>query len=99
MTSKVKKVTIPATPEIEQLIEKTKQMYCEDTESAIIRTLIIAGLDTLNNNKQNGKIYKSPVKYSSNPILHNTLQSTGVLNAERKFSVYRLSGSWKHKNR
>lgn len=53
MAAGCKRMTIVVTPDMEPLIDKAKQMFYNRTQSEMIRTLIVAGLDTLDTKEKN----------------------------------------------
>lgn len=60
MSTKPKRITFAVTPEIESLMDKAKQMFCDRTQSDIIRILINAGLDSLCSKGKRGALQKLP---------------------------------------
>ena len=47
-----KRLTFVVTPELEPVIDKAKKIFYNYTQSDMIRTLIIAGLDSLDNDEE-----------------------------------------------
>lgn len=47
-----KRLTFVVTPEMEPVIDKAKKIFYNYTQSDMIRTLIIAGLDSLDNDEE-----------------------------------------------
>ena len=47
-----KRLTFVVTPELEPVIDKAKKIFYNYTQSDMIRTLIIAGLDSLDNDDE-----------------------------------------------
>ena len=54
MAAGSKRMTIVVTPDMEPIIDKAKQMFYNCTQSEMIRTLIVDGLDTLDAKEESG---------------------------------------------
>ena len=44
MSNKLKRMTFTVTPDVEELMDEAKEMFCDRTRSDMIRTLVVAGL-------------------------------------------------------
>ena len=53
MPTELKRMTFVVTPDIEELMDAAKQKFYNITQSEMIRVLIIAGLNALNDNNSN----------------------------------------------
>ena len=47
MATELKRLTFAVTPEIEELLDEAKKMFYDSTKSEMIRTLVVAGLDSI----------------------------------------------------
>ncbi len=52
MIPKIKRMTFSVTPEMEPVMDRAKQLFYNHTQSDMIRTLILAGLDATEARKQ-----------------------------------------------
>lgn len=49
MATELKRMTFVVTPDMEPLMDKAKKLFYNRTQSEMIRTLIIAGLEAIDN--------------------------------------------------
>lgn len=54
MATELRRLTFVVTPDMEPLMDKAKQLFYNRTQSDMIRTLIMAGLDAMEEQKQTG---------------------------------------------
>lgn len=55
MATELRRITFVVPPDMEPLMDKAKQLFYNRTQSDMIRTLIMAGLDAM---EQNGEFQK-----------------------------------------
>jgi hypothetical protein len=51
MATELKRMTFAVTPDMEKLMDEAKQMFYDRTQSDMIRTLVVAGLTALKEEK------------------------------------------------
>lgn len=64
MATDFKRITFTVTPDMVPLMDKAKQIFYDRTQSDMIRTLIVAGLETQNGKDQSG----SPINHLTSEI-------------------------------
>lgn len=60
MATELRRMTFAVTPEMEPIMDRAKQLFYDHTQSDMIRTLIIAGLDAMENKGQTEQPRKPP---------------------------------------
>lgn len=60
MAAEHKRLTFVVTPELEPVMDKAKKLFYDHTQSDMIRTLIIAGLDSLASDAQDDQPASAP---------------------------------------
>lgn len=60
MAAEHKRLTFVVTPELEPVMDKAKKLFYNHTQSDMIRTLIIAGLDSLDSDAQDDQSASAP---------------------------------------
>jgi len=60
MATELKRLTFAVTPDMESVMDRAKQLFYDRTQSDMIRTLIIAGLDAVEDKGQTERLRKSP---------------------------------------
>lgn len=61
MATELRRMTFTITPDMEPVMDKAKRLFYDHTQSDMIRTLIIAGLDAMENTSQNEQLPKSTI--------------------------------------
>ena len=52
MATQLKRMTFTVTPDMEELLDEAKKMFYDRTQSEMIRTLLVAGLEALKAEKE-----------------------------------------------
>ena len=61
MATELRRMTFAVTPEMEPIMDRAKQLFYDHTQSDMIRTLIIAGLDAMEDKGQTEQPRKPPI--------------------------------------
>ncbi len=52
MATQLKRMTFTVTPDMEELLDEAKKMFYDQTQSEMIRTLLVPGLEALKAEKE-----------------------------------------------
>lgn len=60
MATELRRMTFAVTPDMEPVMDRAKQLFYDRTQSDMIRTLIVAGLDAMEDKGQTEQTRKQP---------------------------------------